>query len=86
MGFVWVGMEARRDKIFKVNLKGAGGRASPRRRLMIGLLCPFRQLMWNRLLVARQGVLMTGRHMGRTKGAVHMGTPFITACSGSEYI
>lgn len=53
---------------------------------MIGLLCPFRQLMWNRLLVARQGVLMTGRHMGRTKGAVHMGTPFITAHSCSKYI
>lgn len=52
---------------------------------MIGPVCPFEQLMRNRLLLARR-VQMTGHHTGRTKGAAHMGTPFITAWSCYIYI
>lgn len=54
------------EKPCKINVKDVGGRLSSLWRLMIRLVWPLKQLMWNRLFLASQ-VQMTGHHRERTK-------------------
>lgn len=73
----WGGQEY--AKHFKINVKRWGReRLSSLWGLMIKLVWPLMQLMWNRLFLASQ-VQMTGHHRGKNKGVSLTRTPFATA-------